>query len=283
MKASFYGWYLKSQSDTQMFAVIPAVHQNGKQRTCSIQLITDREAWNAEFSSDMFRKEGQELFIGANRFGPEGIWIDIQKPGLTVTGSLEANSLMPLRYDIMGPFAFLPFLECRHSVYSMYHSVNGTIQLNNQTFHFRNAKGYWEGDEGISFPKQYAWTHCFFDDGSLMLSVAEIPLFGFHFTGIIAVILWRGKEYRLATYLGAKIKQLSRRKIRIVQRNTELEITLFDIPKCPLKAPAYGDMKRTIQEGICCRAGYRFMKNGTVLFDFETDRASVEYEYTTFS
>ena len=37
MKSFFYGWYFKCQSDTQTFAVIPAIHQGKNGRTCSIQ------------------------------------------------------------------------------------------------------------------------------------------------------------------------------------------------------------------------------------------------------
>lgn len=43
MKSFFYGWYFKCQSDTQTFAVIPAIHQGKNGRTCSIQIITDTE------------------------------------------------------------------------------------------------------------------------------------------------------------------------------------------------------------------------------------------------
>ena len=39
MYGSFYGWYLKCQSDTQTLAVIPAVHNARNKRTCSIQII----------------------------------------------------------------------------------------------------------------------------------------------------------------------------------------------------------------------------------------------------
>lgn len=45
MYNSFYGWYLKCQSDTQTLAVIPAIHKTGNKRTCSIQVITDNDAW----------------------------------------------------------------------------------------------------------------------------------------------------------------------------------------------------------------------------------------------
>lgn len=102
----------------------------------------------------------------------------------------------------MRPFALVPFMECRHSVWSMYHSVSGNINLNGQKYLFKNDLGYWEGDCGHSFPKRYVWTQCFLPNGSLMLSVADIPLAGIQFTGIIGVVLWKGQEYRLATYLG---------------------------------------------------------------------------------
>lgn len=68
-----------------------------------------------------------------------------------------------------------------------------------------------------------------------MLSVADIPMAGIHFTGIIGVVLWHGKEYRLATYLGAKVSQNQNGKIRIVQGNMELEVCLLEKVKCQLK------------------------------------------------
>ena len=40
----FYGWYLKCQSETQTLGVIPAIHNTGNKRTCSIQVITDNDA-----------------------------------------------------------------------------------------------------------------------------------------------------------------------------------------------------------------------------------------------
>ena len=174
MKGTFYGWYMKCQSASQTLAVIPAVHQSGRERTCSVQIITEHDAWNVTFPQEMFGRQGKKLRIGENQFGRNGLRLKIQAPWLTVNGKLDFGALSPLRYDIMGPFAPVPFLECRHSVWSMRHRVNGTLCINDQIFRFQNAKGYWEGDEGRSFPKQYAWTQCFFEGGSLMLSVADI-------------------------------------------------------------------------------------------------------------
>lgn len=279
MSGSFYGWYLKCQSDTQTLAVIPAVHNVGRKRTCSIQIITDNDAWTATFTTDVFQRTKRNIFIGENQFGEEGIHLAIHMPQLTVKGKLDFGPLCPLKYDIMGPFALVPFMECRHSVWSMRHSVQGNVYINGQKYSFHNAWGYWEGDQGQSFPKEYVWTQCCFSGGSLMLSVADIPMAGIHFTGVIGAILWQGKEYRIATYLGARVVQIQNNMVRVIQGNLELDAQLLEASERPLKAPAKGDMVRTIHESASCRAFYRFRKKGCTLFAFETDRASFEFEY----
>lgn len=279
MYNSFYGWYLKCQSDTQTLAVIPAVHNARNKRTCSIQVITDHDSWTVMFSADSFRRIRRNIFIGKNRFGEKGIHLAIHTPQLTIKGTLDFGALFPLKYDIMGPFALVPFMECRHSVWSIRHSVNGNVYINGQKYSFQNAWGYWEGDQGRSFPKEYIWTQCCFLGGALMLSVADIPLVGFHFTGIIGVILWREKEYRIATYLGARVVKIQNKMVRVIQGDLELEVRLLESSERPLKAPAKGNMIRTIHESASCRAFYRFRKKGCTLFAFETDRASFEFEY----
>lgn len=279
MQNSFYGWYLKCQSDTQALAVIPAVHQTGRQRTCSIQIITDNDAWIMTYPGDVFRQTEKNIFLEDNQFGEKGIRLSINRPELTAKGELKFGSLSALKYDIMGPFAMVPFMQCRHGVWSMKHLVNGTININGEEYLFQKAYGYWEGDRGRSFPKEYLWTQCFFPEGSLMLSVADIPMAGFHFTGIIGIVLWQGTEYRIATYLGAKAVQIENKIVRIVQGDVELEAWLLEAQGKKLKAPDKGDMVRTIHESVACRAFYRFRKNGKTLFEFETKRASFEYEY----
>lgn len=279
MFGSFYGWYLKCQSDTQTLAVIPAVHKTRNKRTCSIQVITDDDAWTAMFPADSWKRTKGNLSVGDNCFGEEGISLEIHTQQLTARGKLAFGPLSPLKYDIMGPFALVPFLECRHSVRSMRHSVKGTVCINGQDYSFRDAWGYWEGDRGRSFPKEYLWTQCCFSEGSIMLSVADIPMAGIHFTGMIGVVLWRGKEYRIATYLGARVVRLQNKMVRVIQGDLELEACLLAPSARPLKAPAKGDMVRTIHESASCRAFYRFRKEGRTLFAFETDRASFEFEY----
>lgn len=275
----FYGWYFKCQSDTQTLAVIPAVHRTGKRQTCSIQFITDGDVWTAEFPGNLFHRTGRDISIGENQFSKSGIQLNMRTPELTVCGRLNFGPLSPLKYDIMGPFAFVPFLECRHSVWSMKHRVDGRVCINGHDYIFRDAWGYWEGDRGHSFPKEYAWTQCCFCGGSLMLSVADIPIAGFHFTGIIGIVLWQGHEYRMATYLGARAVRIQNGRLRIVQGNLDLEVCILKTSGNSLKAPAKGNMTRTICESVSGTVFYRFRKNGEVLFAFKTESASFEYEY----
>lgn len=280
MKGYFYGWYLKCQSDKQTLAVIPAVHRDGRNRSCSIQIITEDHAWNAVFSAESFCRTGKTISIEKNRFGKEGIQLEIDRPKLCVKGKLNFGPLSPLKYHIMGPFALVPFMECRHSVRSMRHRVWGQVDINGEKYLFDDARGYWEGDQGRSFPKEYVWTQCCFPGGSMMLSAADIPMAGTHFTGIISFVLWEGREYRLATYLGAKADKIQNRMIRIVQGDMELEAILLQEAGRPLNAPEKGNMARTIHESPACRAFYRFRKKGHTIFSFETEQASFEYEYS---
>lgn len=91
------------------------------------------------------------IIIDGNSFSKSGISLSIHTQGLNIDAKLDFGPLTPLKYDIMGPFALVPFMECRHSVISMKHSVFGTVYLNGQRYDFYDDAGYWEGDRGRSF------------------------------------------------------------------------------------------------------------------------------------
>lgn len=297
MKAYFYGWYLKCQSNTQTLAIIPAVHEVEGKRTYSIQIITEDEVWNQHFEEEQFSFLENEMNfeinsnsrwrIGNNVFGKEGLLLDMDSPHLKAKGVLRFSDITPIKYDIMGPFAFVPYMECRHSVYSMQHRVDGMVTLNGKVYRFQNALGYWEGDRGRSFPKEYAWTQCFLEEeqkdtcckGGLMLSVADIPLAGLHFTGIIGIVRWKGEEYRFATYLGARVVQKSKNRLLVRQGAWELEARLLEETAHTLQAPVNGAMSRKIRENVKCKAFYRLRKHGQTVFAVEMEKASFEFEY----
>lgn len=282
MRKYFYGWYVKCQSEEKTIAVIMAYHISKEGRSASVQVITEDEAFNFDYPfSDWFGDEEAFSFrIGENRLDEKGITLHLDQGGSVIEGDLHFGRFSQLSYDIMGPFRTIPFLQCRHSVKSMYHTVNGSVTVNGQRFDFHDADGYIEGDRGVSFPKVYSWTHTFFDGGSLMLSVADIPFGAFHFTGVIGVVYKDGVEHRIATYRGAKAVSIKNGKVIVRQKDKELTAELVERRAHALKAPESGGMTRTIRESAACRARYRFLAGkDDPICDFETDRASFEYEY----
>lgn len=279
MRNYFCGWYFRCQSEQQTLAVIPSVHRTKESKFCTIQLITDTQSFQAPFPYSDFQKQHSQICIAGNRFGKEGITLDIQTPELCASGSVRFGPFTPIKYDIMGPFRWVPFMQCRHSVYSMRHSVDGTLFINGTPFVFHDAIGYVEGDRGYSFPCKYTWTQCSFPDGALMLSIADIPFGCYHFTGVIGIILLRGKEYRLATYLGAKAVKLDSDEIIVQQGHFRLSVKPQELFGHPLCAPLGGAMVRTIHEHPACRVFYHFDENGTTLLELDAPNAAFEYEY----
>jgi len=280
MSDDFQGWYFKCQTEDRTLSVIPAIHRCGGTRSCSVQVITDDGNWNVPFPGDsLFLPKGLLAVIGENHFSEAGMRLCLRGEGLNAGGSVQFQNLTPLRYDIMGPFRYVPWMECRHSVFSMRHTVNGTLWVNGTEYRFRDGVGYLEGDRGRSFPCSYLWTQCSFEEGALMLSVADVPLGKIRFTGVIGVVLWRGREYRLATYLGARAVKIQGGSVIIRQGNRTLAAQLLERRGRPLRAPTMGAMTRTIHESVSCRAHYRFQVGERTLFSFTSDRASFEYEY----
>lgn len=242
-------------------------------------MITDNEAFSLSFSYMRYSEKILSVIMGRNIFSEKGIKLDIETDKLTAKGVLRFGKLTPIRYDIMGPFKFVPFMQCRHSVYSMSHRVDGKITLNGKKYVFLNGAGYIEGDRGTSFPSRYIWTQSGFTNGSLMLSVADIPVLGFGFTGIIGIVMLNGTEHRIATYLGAKLKHIGDNTVIVSQGDYELTAKLIKKNSHPLSAPINGKMSRTIHESASCTAFYVFSYKGTVLCKFTSDRASFEFEY----
>lgn len=275
----FCGWYFRCQNEMQTIAVIPAFHVTSGEKSCSIQLITDEASWNISFPYSSFHRNKSGIEIAGNHFGKDGITLDLNAPELTATGAVSFGPLTTISYDIMGPFQYVPFMECRHSVFSMKHRLNGVFVINGVRYEFVDGTGYMEGDRGYSFPREYAWTQCSFPEGALMLSVADIPFCGLHFTGVIGAIHWKNKEYRIATYCGARAVHIHDGELVVMQGRKRLTVRLMEKKAHPLAAPVGGSMLRTIHETASSRAYYHFQDSGRTIFELEIPNAAFEYEY----
>ena len=280
----FEGWYFKHQSlQGQTLALIPAFHIDREgHRTASLQVISNDKSWWLEYPEAQLHVSRQpfHIQIGQSSFGRQGIDLHIHRDGLSFCGTLQYGSFTALRSDIMGPFRFFEGMQCAHGVISMGHSLSGTLELNGKHLDFSDGIGYIETDRGRSFPSTYLWTQCVWsgpEHGSLMLAAATIPLPVGGFTGCICSILYRGREYRLATYRGAKIEAWSPSGAVICQGKYRLEAQLLNERRQALRAPLDGRMVRTIHESLCAKIRYRFWLGKDLIFQRTDPAASFEY------
>lgn len=296
-KAYFEGWYLKHQKDNISIAFIPAFHVNEKgERTASVQVVTAEGTYCFSFEEKEFYASKKLFYVKINNnvFSEGGISVNLKNENVTITGILYYSPFTELLSDIMGPFRFIPFMQCRHGILSMLHSINGRLAINGREYDFSNGTGYVEKDSGSSFPRFYTWTQCVGwigkRDCSMMASAAHIPLGCFTFTGCICAILYQGREYRLATYMGARIMKNTHNILIIKQGKYKLEIYKAKEEakengkragekedKLLLYAPQKGSMHRKIEENIACTVRCRFTVSGKPIFDFTDHRASFEY------
>lgn len=277
MNGYFFGKYFKCVSEDASIAFIPALHRRGGRTDASLQIITPDGALNVPFPEMKKEKDGS-LSLGACSFSDRGITLSHTDGETVLGGEVKFSGRTPLGRNIMGPFRFLPFMQCRHSVYSMHHRVDGELFVCGKSYRFNGGHGYTEGDRGVSFPKKYVWSQCFAPDVSLMLAAATVPIGPAEICGTIASVMCGKREYRLATYSGARAEFPARDEIIIRQGGYTLRAKLLGGASHTLSAPQFGKMSRMIREGIAVSAEYSFCCEGRTICAFSSDRASFEYE-----
>jgi hypothetical protein len=210
-KRFFEGWYYKlvSVNEAHAFAIIPgiAMDENG-QKQAFIQVLDGKNdtAWYHRFPVEDFRPTPKKhaLWIGDNFFSEEKIILDLPK----LKGEISFEETVPwsnsfLSPGIMGPFSFVPFMECYHGILSMNHGLKGELCFKEENISFSEGLGYTEKDWGHSFPAGYIWmqsNHFSTPGTSVKASMAIIPWLGSSFIGHIAGVLFNGKLYEFTTY-----------------------------------------------------------------------------------
>jgi hypothetical protein len=266
----FEGWYFKHQSGNATVAFIVGRAESG----AFVQVLTDD--FSQQFPINELRSAHGLLRADNCLFSHRGCRIML--PDLH--GCIRYHALSPLHSDIMGPFRFFP-MECRHSVISMMHTLEGTLQIGTQRICFDGGTGYIEGDCGTSFPSSYLWMQCnrFAVPCSVMVAVANIPFAGTSFTGCIAAILFNGREYRFATYRGVHILAATAQHICLSQGSLLFEADLRPADQGhALAAPHNGRMTAIIRETHRATVRCRLWCKGKLVFDLRSEQGSLEVQ-----
>jgi hypothetical protein len=181
--------------------------------------MTKSETHYHKFSINEFESSDTpfSLKIGRNSFTSEKIELELSDNEYSLQGRVLFSQFTKIKTslifpNIMGYYAYFPFMECYHGIVSMGHNLEGSLTLNKDIIDFSCGKGYIEKDWGTSFPKEYIWlqSNNFKDsDASIMCSIANIPFLGTSFQGFICNISINDQEYRFATYNQSKLLKLN--------------------------------------------------------------------------
>jgi hypothetical protein len=300
----FEGWYFKhvTADGSDSLALIPGISLDrcsGEDRSCSfIQVIHGAEGrtWWLEYpdSEFSFSRGSFEVGVGESRFSLGGAALAARGEGITLEG--ELRYIDPVEYPvslfspgIMGPYRFVPFMECYHGVVSADHRLEGEIVLDGKTIDFRGGRGYIEKDWGSSFPEAWIWAQCntfaLENGASFMFSLAKIPWMGRYFLGFLCFLYTDGVFHRFTTYTKARITRIdydgSRLAVRIQggkgQEGYELVFEAVKKRFGDLKAPNRGAMSRTIKESVDSDISVRLTgQGGAPIFEDTGSRAGLE-------
>jgi tocopherol cyclase len=289
----FEGWYFKvvNLAEDQAFAFIPGISMNEKGEQHAFVQVLDGKKLTAEYYSfpgDEFHPSAGrfEIRIAGNRFTSGCIRLDL--PGIKG----ELRFLNPVKWPepwyypgIMGPFAFVPFMECYHGILSMHHAIEGTLLIQDQKTDFTGGTGYTEKDWGHSFPSAYFWmqTNHFSQYGtSFKASVAKIPWLRSSFTGFIAGLWFNERLYPFNTYNGTKLIRsfADREKVELVMENRKyrLEVLARRDHATLLASPVAGFMEGRISESMTAEIDLVLLdkKNHKTLFQDTGRNAALE-------
>ena len=296
-KGYFEGWYLKliDSPGKTIFALIPGV-STGRSRNDAhafIQLInavTGKTEY-FRFALEAFSADDRkfDVRIGSNHFWDGGMQVNLQNETTSLSGSLRFEQVEKyptslLHPGIMGPFSFIPWMECYHGVVNISHTIVGSLMYNGGALDMTGGEGYIEKDWGKSFPKSWIWmqaNHFSTPKASFMFSLARIPWLGTTFTGLICFLRTDQGFFRFATYNGAKVRELvtEGNQIKATLKNPThtLAFTATYTSGGILKAPKNGMMLRDIEESITAQVTVDLLDaQGNVLFHDASNRVGME-------
>lgn len=216
----FEGWYYKlvDKTETHCYMINPGVSLNpgGVGLHAFVQVldgVTGMTIYHSyPLASFWAARNTFYARIGPNYFTAGSLKLDLPGPDLALKGDLTFyNTTSWPAPGTMGPYMWIPTMECYHSALSLDHSIHGNLTLENKTITFTDGKGYLEKSWGQSFPS--AWVriqsnHFDANSTSLVASVATTPWSNPPFRGMIIGLLHQGTIYRFATYTGAVIEHL---------------------------------------------------------------------------
>ena len=292
-KNYFEGWYFKliSADEKIAFAFIPGIAMDAAGNQHAFIQVLDGKKQTTVYhkcaiNDFITQHKTFSIAIGDNNFSEQQLQLNL--PKIKGTLNFSGNVLWPKPWyspGIMGPFAFVPFMECYHGIVSMDHIIRGELEIDGATVDFSNGRGYMEKDWGRSFPSAYFWmqSNHFSEAGiSLKCSVAKIPWLRSSFVGFIAGVWLKDRLIRFTTYNQSKLRKsfANEKEVEIILENKNylLEILAHRDGSTQLASPINGFMNGRIEESMTSSIAVMLTdkKNNKILLSDTGNNAGLE-------
>jgi tocopherol cyclase len=298
-KEYFEGWYFKlALSDGRVLAFIPGVSL-GADAHAFVQ-VNDSLQGSAyvrfPLSDAGITRDAFAVSIGPNRFDLSGIELDLDAGETRYRGRIDFSGMKMLkpglfRPGIMGPFSYIPGMECYHGLVSMHHRLAGSLQIDGEQISTVDGRGYIEKDWGRSFPRAWIWmqANSFPDEASFMFSYAHIPWGKRSFPGHLGFLYHRDilpEPLVFASYSSIALRRAELREdgdspavlAGFDGRGYSLEIEAWGDGSRDLLAPRLGRMDRVIKETVAGSVRCRLSRKGTLLWEQVSPAAGLEIQ-----
>ena len=289
-KEYFEGWYFKNTKNNYSVSFIPGINVDGGKAKAFIQCITNNDTYFVDYDIKdfSFRHKPFEIRIGNNIFSKNKIHLDIQDKELSINGEIlysEGTGIKKsiMNPNIMGPFSYIPNMECNHAILCMKNKTKGCVKINKKTINLDNGTGYIEKDWGYSFPNSYVWIQGNnFENmsASFMLSIAMIPIKFIKFRGLICAFKIEEKEYKFTTYNNSKIVKydIDNNAINIELKKGDYCLNVKAKLKTGLKlsAPIKGKMERAVYESVTSKITVTLKRKDRIIFSETSKNCGVE-------
>lgn len=300
-EACFEGWYFKlvDAKGLRPYAIIPGVFL-GDDAHSFIQVLDGRDGTSDyhRFPLHKFHasQDGFDIRIGNSCFNRSTISLNIDAGETTaqkcVAGEIKCSDWngWPVTLTspgVMGPYSFVPFMECNHGILSMDHAIEGTLSVGETNTSLEGGRGYTEKDWGRGFPRGYVWAQSnhFAEEGvSISASVARIPWLTGAFRGYLIGFLLRGKLYRFTTYTGASIEYIevdkNKYRLGVRDRKYRLQLSARRTGGALLHAPYDKQMVARVAETMNSTIRLRFerIEDGKILFEGHGEHGCLEVQ-----
>jgi hypothetical protein len=274
----FEGWYFKlvDASEKNALAIIPGVSFGADEfESHSFVQVLDARGTGSHYASYSIHdfesaKNKFQIKVDKNEFSLSDIRLDMTEAEHRISGSITLGKMIPWPVSkrspgAMGPFRFIPGMQCLHGILGFDHELGGHVTIDDRTVDFTGGRGYLEKDWGREFPSTWIWmqSNHFGKQGvSFTASIANIPWMGRSFAGFLIGFLYEGAIYRFTTYTRASLSrpEVSESQVTFSVKDSRyiLNIQAERAEGALLRSPVEGLMTGRIVESLDSSIHLRF-------------------------